>query len=370
MTGQHAKGTSANKPAKKRDASFDIAKGIAIYLVVLGHLFAIGEIDMMSPVYNAINYTHMPVFFFISGWFFARYFRTHDGGEGKRFRQKAARLLVPFLLWSLVAWAFNVALHVKAGDPLMAGILWETIDIFFHARSLWFLLIMFVMFSYMLLCHWLGRKTPISQYIWAIAGWVVLYVFFPDNPDVSLFRMFKFEWLFPLFMVGCLLGGGTRAFEKIRGFYRKFKPVCVIVLLAALACIFAFYNEGVFDAYSMPNVWNWAEPWYPAAIIACYLISIACVTLILLLSGALARTPLAGILQTAGMYSLDVYVIHMFFISAVKIVLPASLCVGPVFEFCVSPGGALLITVAVVVISKYLLDRIPPYRRLMGRAGA
>lgn len=362
--------TNVGKPAKKRDASFDIAKGLAIYLVVLGHMFAIGEIDAMSPVYNFINYTHMPVFFFISGWFFARYFRSHDGGEGKRFRQKAARLLVPFLLWSLVAWVFNVALHLKAGDPVLASVLWETLDIFFHARSLWFLLVMFFMFTFMLLCHWLGRKTPINQYIWAVAGWLVLYVFFPDNSSVSVFRMFKFEWLFPLFMGGCLLGGGTVVFEKIRDFYRRLKPLCIVVLLAAVACIVAFYSDAIFDAYSIPNVWNWDAPWYLAAIIVSYLVSFACVTLVLLFSGVLSRTPVAKILQTAGLYSLDVYVIHMFFISAIKIVLPEAMKVGAMFELCVSPLGSLVITVIVVLVAKYVLDRIPAYRRLMGRAGA
>lgn len=355
-------------PAKKRDASFDIAKGLAIYLVVLGHLFAVGEIDAMNPVYNAINYTHMPVFFFISGWFFARYFRSRDGGEGKRFRQKAARLLVPFLLWSLVAWAFNVALHMVGGYGFVVSAAWEAIDVFFHARSLWFLLIMFIMFAYMLLCHWLGRVTPVSQYIWAIAGWLALYIFLPDNPDASVLRMFKFAWLFPLFMGGCLLGGGTKAFEAIRGFYRKLKPLCVVVLIAAFVLIFAFYNEDVFNAYSMPNVWNWAEAWYPAAIVACYVISFACVTAVILFSGLLSRTPVSGVLQTAGLYSLDVYVIHMFFISAIKVVLPEALRTGPVFEFCISPLGALLVTVVVVLVAKYVLDRIPPYRKLMGRA--
>ena len=113
--GAHAKSDAAvAKPAKKRDATFDIAKGIAIYLVVLGHIFAIGEIDAMSPFYNFINYTHMPVFFFISGWFFARYFRSCDGGEGKRFRQKAARLLVPFLLCPRKAYSAGFRQRARA----------------------------------------------------------------------------------------------------------------------------------------------------------------------------------------------------------------------------------------------------------------
>ena len=353
----------AQAPKKKRDPSFDIAKGLAIYLVALGHLTTADALNI------PIDFTHMPVFFFISGWFFARYFRSGDGGEAKRFRQKAARLLLPFLLWSLVAWAFNVVLHLRSGDGLLVSALWEAIDIFFHARSLWFLLIMFLLFAYMLLCHWVGRKTPVSQYAVAIAGWLVLYVFFPDSDTVSVLRVFKFEWLFPLFMCGCFLGGGTRAAESLRGFYRRFKPLCLVVLIAAFIAVFFLYDQGVFHAYSVPNVWAWEAPWYPAAIVGYYVLSMACVTLVLLLSGLLARTPLAGALQTAGLYSLDVYVIHMFFISALKIVLPEGLRSGALFDFGIAPLSALVITVVVVLLAKHVLDRIPPYRRLMGRAG-
>lgn len=45
---------------------FDIAKGIAIYLVVFGHLIS----DSNSDIALCINLCHMPLFFFICGYFF------------------------------------------------------------------------------------------------------------------------------------------------------------------------------------------------------------------------------------------------------------------------------------------------------------
>lgn len=47
-----------------RDSTIDIAKGIGIFLVVLGH-FAV----FASPLYHYIYLFHMPLFFFISGMF-------------------------------------------------------------------------------------------------------------------------------------------------------------------------------------------------------------------------------------------------------------------------------------------------------------
>ena len=48
---------------KKRDKSIDIAKGIGIILVVYGH--------MNCPIKNEIYLFHMPLFFFLSGYFFS-----------------------------------------------------------------------------------------------------------------------------------------------------------------------------------------------------------------------------------------------------------------------------------------------------------
>ena len=47
-----------------RDSTIDIAKGIGIFLVVLGHFTVFA-----SPLYHYIYLFHMPLFFFISGMF-------------------------------------------------------------------------------------------------------------------------------------------------------------------------------------------------------------------------------------------------------------------------------------------------------------
>lgn len=47
-----------------RDEKWDITKAIAIYLVVLGHLLA-----LFGVTSNIINFSHMPIFFFISEYF-------------------------------------------------------------------------------------------------------------------------------------------------------------------------------------------------------------------------------------------------------------------------------------------------------------
>lgn len=49
----------------QRDASFDILKGMAIILVVVGH-----AIDDTCLLWRVITSVHMPLFFLVSGYFF------------------------------------------------------------------------------------------------------------------------------------------------------------------------------------------------------------------------------------------------------------------------------------------------------------
>ena len=55
---------------KQRIEYFDVLKGIAIFMVVMGHVITYGvcQIDG-SLVFRIIGSVHMPLFFFISGYF-------------------------------------------------------------------------------------------------------------------------------------------------------------------------------------------------------------------------------------------------------------------------------------------------------------
>ena len=63
---------------RNRLAEFDIAKGIAAYLVVLGHL--LGQVAGKNIA--LITFCHMPVFFWISGFFLQKSFNSLGGGAG------------------------------------------------------------------------------------------------------------------------------------------------------------------------------------------------------------------------------------------------------------------------------------------------
>lgn len=71
--------------AKKRIERFDIAKGIGILLVIIGHM----HLQMINPFIFSF---HMPLFFFVSG-----YFLSEKYSVSVYVRKRARQLLVPYI---------------------------------------------------------------------------------------------------------------------------------------------------------------------------------------------------------------------------------------------------------------------------------
>lgn len=93
----------------KRLDWIDIAKGIAIILVIVGH-----TVPNPSPLRHAIFSFHMPVFFILAGYTFRpKPWRELVSGS-------VSRLLVPYVVLAL---AWQVPAFLMSGAPLMSGTL-------------------------------------------------------------------------------------------------------------------------------------------------------------------------------------------------------------------------------------------------------
>ncbi|MEL6814630.1 MAG: acyltransferase family protein [Cyanobacteria bacterium J06598_3] len=74
---------------KARNTQIDIARGLAIFSVVYGHI-ATGLLS------KTIYLFHMPFFFMVSG-----YFHKVEPQEGKYLKKKGLSLLVPYFMYFL-----------------------------------------------------------------------------------------------------------------------------------------------------------------------------------------------------------------------------------------------------------------------------
>lgn len=101
-----------------RNASIDIAKGLVITLVVLGHVLEgsvlYGEgASGTEFFYKAIYLVHMPFWFLLSGWLF----KTSQE-PAAYFRKKFGHLMVPYFSWLLL---LNLKTFAAMGLNLVRG---------------------------------------------------------------------------------------------------------------------------------------------------------------------------------------------------------------------------------------------------------
>lgn len=129
----------------QRDITIDIAKGIGIFLVVLGHVPI--PMWLATPIYIF----HMPLFFFLSGMFF------HLNEDRKMGLYKKIRtLIIPYFFFAICGntsnvlrdLLFNHTVNVKSVFTLFDG----------ATSPLWFLVCLFG-------CYLLSRIS--SLFTWA-----------------------------------------------------------------------------------------------------------------------------------------------------------------------------------------------------------
>lgn len=132
---------------KKRYGQIDICKGLGIILVVLGH--ALKQTGSKNPAVLALIHLiysfHMPLFFVLSGFVSYRLLELKGGKERLAWtRQRARRLLVPYLVMSLLYIPLKLWMSRYAIVPYRVSDTWKILIGDGPNTVVWFLLILFL----------------------------------------------------------------------------------------------------------------------------------------------------------------------------------------------------------------------------------
>lgn len=131
-----------------RDKEIDALKGLAIILVVMGHIIAFSNLENYSNniLFNFIYAFHMPLFFFISGYLvFGRFGPTTGSWIYKKFRQ----LIIPYIIFTL--FYFYVLFGRPIYDLTPVGVI-TTLFRYIVPDSAWFLPVLFESLLLLALC--------------------------------------------------------------------------------------------------------------------------------------------------------------------------------------------------------------------------
>lgn len=194
---------------------FDILKGIAIFLVVMGHVLTmcVRDIDR-AAIFKFIGEIHMPLFFFISGWFT---FRLTANGHVRvpALGRRALQLLVPMaVVSSLWIWYFP---HSGLQSPLtstFAG-LWSDQ----WKNGYWFTLVLFqIVLLYSACCPVLSRlRSAASAIAFTASLWILLMTLSISlsNQILGWSSFGLTAQFFPVFMAGAIASRYRDAFSRV-----------------------------------------------------------------------------------------------------------------------------------------------------------
>lgn len=220
-----------------RDLSLDIARGIAIFLVIFGHITHIPA--LRSYIWSF----HIPLFFFISGLLFSR---QKHGSSAVFFRSRIKGLLIPYVVFYLLTLLYWILIErrTRGGDCSVGsqvfGLFYGTysLDYMYFNGALWFIPCLFSI----QLIHWFVSKLGDWRYVLAVM--LLLNV-------IGLSLMQYLAWL-PWGINAAMIAGIYYSMgDASKGLYKKsdvFRwPVTVCIIVAGIAVQYCLSSVAVTD---------------------------------------------------------------------------------------------------------------------------
>lgn len=344
---------------KLRQPEFDILKGLAIFLVVMGHVitFCIRDIDR-ALLFKMIGAVHMPLFFFISGWF------TYKPGFKRpdlvaRFNQ----LIVPMVVMSVLFTLYFPHSGLQSPlAPTLGGMIFES-----GKNGYWFpLALMWIMLVYAAIAPLLRLTRRWWQTVAVMAaaavGAELVYKFSTPRIDGLLTLSQTARYLVP-FLAGVLARIYRDRFDRAVADSRVF-TVNLLLLVPTMYCSM-YYWEVELMSHTWFNITVTAMQHICTALFAFALVRPWSARVNSPEGSATGRF-MSGLWVKLGRDSLAIYLIHYFFLFPLTPLQDVLRGMGLGMVPCL----AVSITVAAAVVAAsecviFILNHSPLLSRLL-----
>ncbi len=347
----------------RRFEIIDIAKAILVYFVALAHMQIMPYNATLAFSMNCL----LQAFFFLSGLFFEPSCKRKTGREF--LLAKVRTLILPYLIWSTVALMYHAIQFIVTGAQTgewggsLLAFLAEASDIYLYARSLWFLLVLFLM---NVICSYIERLVGWNRAAFLglmTVGWAISFAF----GKVTVLSLYRLQWFLPYFLLGivCSYLEVEKRLDRIAT-RSLMQQVLVTVLTLVLYIFWArslMNEEFAYEFYYNHELIGSHWPSYLSA----YLISVLAILLLFEISGLLLHAKrLRPVLSRAGAITIDIYIIHMFPVVVIRQMI-VSLPLPPALKGQLALAVYTLFIVAgIVLLVDQVLRRSSLYRFSVG----
>ena len=365
---------------EKRMEQMDIARGIGIILVVLGHNAACAK---GTPYYSLIFSFHIPLFFFLSG-----HFHKRADQIGQEIPQRAKKLLVPYFLTGFLFIIYKACqtpadFYTRDVWQLLGGMVYGaggsgTPVSFLYWPPVWFLTSLFLtQVSFSLLQPFAEKFKSRLVRLGFFAGFLILGVnnlhhwgntYLHMGETRIILTATGLPWnldLLPVTLFYYWLGGESRSLNLLKAGLSRSGGIPVLLLSAGLFCIYQLQHARVGnDAWLLDlNLRSYGHAILTTAG------AILGILLILALSTGLEKYAPKGIrkaLVLPGLQSLTILVFHYFFQEQAQQVLAKKFPQSPWITFSVSFVAGVVIPLLLYLL---ILQKIPWLRSVYGNQG-
>lgn len=221
-----------------RIGAIDIAKGIGIILVIVGH-----ALPSDNPIRVFVYTFHMPLFFILVGMVMK--VPEHSGSVFQEFLTER-KILASYCLYSLIFFIFDVIVRFGIQRQIgLGGLFWDFYQtvVFYGINVLWFLAtLVFAKILAKRIC-----RISVSKVYWLLIGIALFAACSMISEHIQWLDMGKYRLIYyPLvailrvastavyILLGYILG------EKAKGYIKRSK-IWVTTCVAALAALFLFF---------------------------------------------------------------------------------------------------------------------------------
>ena len=292
-----------------REMTADYQRGMAAILMVTEHLMGrnIADFGGKRLFFDLLLCALMQVFFFYAGAFAMADFQKPPKVF---FRKKALRLLVPYLMWSSVAVAAKTLLTILNGTFDFAATVKLELETLYYAKSMWFFLALFLMQALFWGLHRVYTKSPLAAVLLAA---VVLLLPLPEVLTLSRVR----EMLLA-FAVGLWYGQNKQLVHEKMERAKNILWIPCVLYLAASPLYIDFITAASDEKVGAVHF-----------ICAAALSTLVAFCFWYLLDCCLKKAEkIKKALSICGVYSMQIYCIHMMFVEYLPIKPPTSIFVN------------------------------------------
>jgi fucose 4-O-acetylase-like acetyltransferase len=314
-----------------RQPWLDVAKGMGILLVVVGHaLRGLQNVQLLAPtgwshILDAWIYSfHMPLFFLLSGFFIER---SVQKPLTKALKDRAKTILWPYLVWSLLQTLIQIRManytSSRTDWSSLLQILWKPV------MQFWFLYVLML-----LSVLWLGlRRCKLPTWTLLALAWL-LHITFGESYGWAMWDLVRIHGAW--FATGALLGASPQVSNRMKHSSPALRWVGIVIGFSITTLGAIFQTESLLQFNAL-----WAVPGVLA-------------TLLLALSLD-AKHSVARILSRLGVLSLEIFLVHTLASATVRALLLYGIKTQNVpIHLALAVLAGVLIPIVLVQISRRL----------------